>query len=121
MGYYKKLLVVEDEQAARDRLIRKLSHYGFEVVAVSNGHEAWERLDKGERFDAIISDQQMPGMTGLELLTRVRRDTRTREVPFILVSAMMNPSGLIETVETFTRSCFMPKPIDCDRLIDVIC
>ena len=83
----KKILLVEDYEVLREFVAEVLVLEGsYTVVAVCNGQEAWEILDRGEKFDLILSDKDMPKMNGLELLQRVREDSRTTYTPFLLVS-----------------------------------
>jgi putative nucleotidyltransferase with HDIG domain len=67
-----RLLVVDDEPRVRALLSRKLSEAGYECVACADGAEALARLDQ-ERFDAVLADLRMPGVSGMELLLEVRK------------------------------------------------
>jgi len=118
MAEKKRVLVVEDMESLRNWIVRRLSGCGFSVESAVNGREAWERLENGGRFDVIISDKNMPEMTGLELLTQVRGDIRTRGIPFILMSG--NPQRVEEVVGTFIHTHFLPKPVDFGDLLYII-
>ncbi|MGC1485610.1 MAG: HD domain-containing phosphohydrolase [Candidatus Acidiferrum sp.] len=67
-----RVLAVDDERAASKLIAIMLPSPAFYCTTAANGEEALVALQR-ERFDAVISDLQMPGMTGLELLTQVRR------------------------------------------------
>ena len=67
-----RVLAVDDELAASKLIALMLSSPAFHCTTASSGEEALVAL-QGERFDAVISDLQMPGISGLELLTQVRR------------------------------------------------
>jgi putative nucleotidyltransferase with HDIG domain len=67
-----RVLAVDDELAASKLIALMLSSPAFRCTTASSGEEALVAL-QGERFDAVISDLQMPGISGLELLTQVRR------------------------------------------------
>src|SRR5215467_10326117 len=69
------ILAVDDEPAASKLLSLILTPPAFHCTTASSGREALEAL-KRERFDAVISDLQMPGFTGMELLAEVRRNFR---------------------------------------------
>jgi CheY-like chemotaxis protein len=67
-----RVLVVEDSLGARILLSRVLSRAGYDVVEAADASEAL-RLLQEHRFDVMVSDVQMPGMSGLELVRRVRQ------------------------------------------------
>jgi two-component system response regulator AtoC len=78
-----KLLVVDDEQLLRGLYARSLSRAGYEVSVAKDGLEALE-LVLQSRFDLVISDLHMPGLTGLQLLKAVR--AHDPQLPVALVS-----------------------------------
>jgi CheY-like chemotaxis protein len=82
----KKILVADDEAHIRQVVSMKLSNAGFEVVTAVDGEEALE-LCLAETPDLVITDYQMPYLTGLELCERLRRDDRTRDVPVLMLTA----------------------------------
>jgi two-component system cell cycle response regulator CpdR len=73
MGF--RILVVDDEPMVRALIARALSDEGHEVVAVANGQAALDAARGAEaRFDLIITNNYMPGLSGAELIARVRQD-----------------------------------------------
>ncbi|MEA2033359.1 MAG: response regulator [Euryarchaeota archaeon] len=79
-----RVLHVDDEPADLEItrvFLKREGKYDFEIVSVLSAEEALKRL-KEERFDVIVSDYKMPGMSGLELLEELR--CNGNEVPFIL-------------------------------------
>ncbi len=60
---------------------------GFEVTTLASGEEALARIEKGARFDLVVSDIEMPGISGFELAERLRADARTAHVPLIALSS----------------------------------
>jgi len=82
-----RILIAEDQAAARERLGSQLCSSGFAVVAAADGVEALERFE-AERVDLVVSDHRMPRLDGLGLLKAVRR---IRDVPFILYSSGAGP------------------------------
>lgn len=82
-----KFLVVDDYKTMRRILVTYLDEMGFgEAEAAEDGAVALERLREGG-IDFVISDWNMPKMTGVELLQAVRGDARLKHLPFILVTA----------------------------------
>jgi CheY-like chemotaxis protein len=82
----KKVLVVDDEIHIIHVVAIKLRNNGFEVITASNGAEALE-LACAEEPDIIVTDFQMPVMTGLELVERIRQNEATKDTPVILLTA----------------------------------
>jgi CheY-like chemotaxis protein len=70
-----RILVVDDEPMVRALIARALSDEGYEVVTVTNGRAALEAAREAEvGFDLIVTNNYMPGLTGAELIARVRQD-----------------------------------------------
>jgi two-component system alkaline phosphatase synthesis response regulator PhoP len=82
----RKVLVVDDEIHIVHVVAIKLRNNGFEVITAANGAEAFE-LACSEKPDIIVTDFQMPVMTGLELVEKIRQDEATKEIPVILLTA----------------------------------
>jgi len=82
----KKILVVDDEVHIVQVVAIKLRNNGFEVVTAENGAEALELAGR-EKPDLIVTDFQMPVMTGLELTENLRKQPETAEIPVILLTA----------------------------------
>jgi signal transduction histidine kinase/ActR/RegA family two-component response regulator len=71
---HERLLLVEDNDELRDSVRSALEHLGYQVFVASNGPQAIERFEQlGGRIDLVISDVVMPGMSGREMLDRLRR------------------------------------------------
>ncbi len=66
-----RVLIVDDQLPIARTLARMLGRY-VETVAVGSGSDALEMLERGERFDLVLSDVMMPGMTGTQLFERAR-------------------------------------------------
>ena len=108
-----KLLLIDDDIAVCEAVRDTLVHRGFEVTSVSSGAEALEVLGRDE-LDAVISDLNMPGMTGLELCRRIH--TSWPNLPVVLMTAF----GSIETAVTAIRAGaydFISKPIQTPELL----
>lgn len=65
-------LIVDDEESIRYALKRDLEQMGFDPLAVSNGQEALQAVDRQGRFNLVLLDVRMPGMNGLDALRRLR-------------------------------------------------
>ena len=82
----RKALVVDDEIHIVQVVAIKLRNNGFDVITASNGAEALE-IAKEEKPNIIITDYQMPIMTGLELVEGLRADGLTADIPVIMLTA----------------------------------
>jgi len=103
------VLVVDDFSTMR-RIVRKiLKDLQFqEVIEAENGAEAFQLLQTN-KVDLIVSDWNMPTMTGLELLKRVRADERLKGLPFLLVTAESQKENIIEAIQAKVSN-YVVKP-----------
>ncbi|MBX3729081.1 MAG: sigma-54-dependent Fis family transcriptional regulator [Candidatus Sumerlaeia bacterium] len=95
-----RILVVEDDPAFANRLARNLGLDGFEADVAEGPEVALRRL-AGERFDGVVCDIRMPGMSGLELLERVRRGGETGidpELPFLMLTSVNSVETAVEAM-----------------------
>ena len=90
-----RVLVVDDEAGIREFLAEALGDDDHEVTAASSGEAAWERLER-ESFEVVITDLKMPGISGLELLKRVRE--RQPEVEVVVLTAHGNVDSAVEAM-----------------------
>jgi EAL domain-containing protein (putative c-di-GMP-specific phosphodiesterase class I)/FixJ family two-component response regulator len=105
-------LVVDDDDGVRRDFARILQHCGFRVVQATNGAEAVERL-KGASFEIILSDLEMPGSTGIDLLKAVRH--YDLDIPVILITGKPDLSSAMQAVE-YGAFRYLTKPIELEEL-----
>lgn len=108
-----QILLVEDDQGARQSLRLALKTHGFEVDAVENGLAALRRL-ADTSYHWMISDVRMPGIDGIELARRAK--VVQPGVRIILISAYVSAAQLLP----FGVASFLEKPIDLDRLLTLL-
>jgi EAL domain-containing protein (putative c-di-GMP-specific phosphodiesterase class I) len=106
-----RVLVIDDEPLMRKLLGRLLTSAGYEVVVTEGGAEAIELLWQNT-FDVVISDVNMPGVDGIEVLRFVRQ--RDPDLPVILVTACASTDTAIGAVQHHATA-YMTKPIDTKR------
>jgi CheY-like chemotaxis protein len=111
----KKVLVVDDEIHIVHVVAIKLRNNGYEVVSAENGAEAFE-LACQENPDIIVTDFQMPVMTGLELVEKLRQCEQTRNIPVILLTAR-NFAISQEQQEQLQISDCLSKPFSPKELL----
>lgn len=81
----RRVLLIEDKPEIRNRISRKLQRYGYETTGAGDGAEGLEKiLGRDRDYDCVVSDINMPGMDGRELLTRLRR--LRNDLPLISIS-----------------------------------
>jgi len=82
----KKVLIVDDEIHIVHVVAIKLRNNGYEVISADNGAEAFDLALK-EKPDIIVTDFQMPAMTGMELVEKLRQHGETKDIPVIVLTA----------------------------------
>ncbi len=112
-----KVLIVDDFATMRRILKNILKQLGFRnLVEADDGTTAWEVLEN-QTIDLIISDWNMPKMTGLELLKKVRADSRYAKTPFLMVTAEAQKQNVIEAVQAGVSN-YVVKPFTAEAISD---
>ena len=104
------ILVVDDEDMNLDLCSRRLRRSGFTVETAVNGIQALEMVEK-THFDLVLLDQMMPGMSGSEVLTALRKRHSFGGLPIIMVTAVAEPSQIAASLD-MGASDYITKPID---------
>lgn len=111
-----KILVIDDEKPIRDALQNILTAEHYEVDIVENGKKGLEML-KDNGYDVVLCDIKMPGMDGLEVMTKANEISS--ETPFILISGHGTIEIAVEAVKKGAYD-FISKPPDLNRLLITI-
>ena len=112
-----KVLIVDDFATMRRILKNILKQLGFKnLVEADDGTSAWEMLE-GQKIDLIISDWNMPKMTGLELLKKVRANDTYKRTPFLMVTAEAQKQNVIEAVQAGVSN-YVVKPFTAEAISD---
>jgi two-component system chemotaxis sensor kinase CheA len=88
------LLLVDDSAFFRNMLAPVLKAAGYEVTAVSSAQEALAKLKTGQKFDALVTDIDMPEMDGFALAEAVRGEPQLGEIPIIALSSYSSPESI---------------------------
>lgn len=104
----KKILVCDDEPHVVHVVATKLRNAGFEVITAADGEEALQAT-KDHEPDLLITDYQMPYLSGLELCKALSNDPKTRAIPVILLTAR-GFSMQQEDLEGTSIRTILPKP-----------
>jgi len=108
-----KILLVDDDKSGREVALFNLLKVGYETVSAESGSEALSLFSGGD-FDIVITDVRMPGLSGIELLRRIRK--MAPDLPVIVITAF----GDMETAMEAMRegACyFIVKPFERDHLL----
>ncbi|MDR3641353.1 MAG: chemotaxis response regulator CheY [Humidesulfovibrio sp.] len=110
-----RILVVDDFSTMRKIIKNILRQLGFNnVVESDDGTTAWETLNR-DNIDFIISDWNMPQMTGIELLRKVRSSEEYSTTPFLMVTAEAQQENIIEAVQAKVSN-YIVKPFTPETL-----
>lgn len=114
-----KILVVDDFATMRKVIRNLLKQVGYEnIVEAEDGVIALKIL-KSQKIDLVVSDWNMPNMTGLELLKAVRSDEDLKSTPFLMVTAEALQDNVIAAVKAGVSN-YIVKPFTAETLNDKI-
>ena len=110
-----RVLVVDDFSTMRRIVKNILRQLGFtNMVEADDGTTAWEILNK-DKIEFIVSDWNMPQMTGIELLRKVRASEEFADIPFLMVTAEAQQENIIEAVQAKVSN-YIVKPFTPETL-----
>ena len=104
------ILVVDDNEANRAMLGRRLEREGHRVQLAAGGREALERL-REQRVDLVLLDVMMPDMDGYEVLQQLKADAALRDIPVLMISALDEIESVVRCIELGAED-YLPKPFD---------
>jgi len=105
-----KILIVDDEPFNVDYLEQELEELDYETVSAFNGQEALDRV-RSDSPDLILLDIMMPVMDGFELLTCLKADSCTRDIPVIVISASSDLKSVVKGIQLGAED-YLPKPFE---------
>ncbi len=114
-----KILVVDDMVTMRRIVKNILKQLGFgNVDEAENGQEALQKL-KADTFGFVVSDWNMPVMTGIDMLRAIRADEKLKAIPVLMVTAEAQQSNLIEAVQAGVSN-YIVKPFTAETMQEKI-
>ncbi len=105
-----KILLVDDNASNRDLLSRRLVREGYQVTVAADGATALA-LAANASFDLVLLDLMMPGMSGFEVLCRLKADAATQHVPVIMISALDELDSTVRCIEAGAED-YLHKPFN---------
>jgi len=113
-----RLLAVDDSPVLLRQLVKCLRAGGHDVVTAKNGQEALEQLRR-HAPDVVVTDLNMPLMTGLDFIAAARSEPAGQGVPIFLLTSETAPD-LQARARAVRATAWIPKPLDGDRLLALI-
>ncbi len=108
-----KILVAEDEEITRKHLINTLQKAGYATVGTENGRDALSKIES-DHYDLLIADIKMPGMTGMELLEKIKE--KQSEVEVIIITGFGSIGSVVEAMKKGAYD-YVTKPFNLDELL----
>ena len=105
-----RLLIVDDIADNRELLARYFGRYGYSIVEAEDGERALALAADGG-IDLVLLDVMLPGMSGLEVLKRLRSADATAELPVIMVSALSDSRDIVQGLGLGAND-YIAKPVD---------
>mgnify|MGYP001247764265 CR=1 FL=1 len=115
----KKILVVDDSSTIRAIIKKQLKDMGFTNVILADDGAAGFKIANESDIDLIISDWNMPKMTGLEFLKAVRADEKLKETAFMLLTSVDDKDSISEALKAGVNQ-YIIKPFTANQLQDKI-
>ncbi|HRP02233.1 MAG TPA: hybrid sensor histidine kinase/response regulator [Candidatus Kapabacteria bacterium] len=116
----KKILVVEDSLTVREVERKLLENRGYHVTVAVDGIDGWNVLHRGDSFDLIISDIDMPRMNGIELVKKIRNEEQFKEIPIMIVSYKDREEDKIKGLEAGANYYLAKSSFHDDTLIEAV-
>jgi CheY-like chemotaxis protein len=116
----RRILIVDDDIRNVFALTHVLGRVGISVKYAENGREGLEVLDRTPDVSLVLMDIMMPEMDGYEMIAAIRRTPRFADLPIIALTAKAMPGDREKAIESGANE-YVPKPVDVDRLLSVIC
>lgn len=110
-----RVLVVDDMMTMRKLVIKSLREIGFtDFIEAADGRLGWEQLSgSNPPVGLIVSDWNMPNATGIDLLKRVRAESKYKHLPFVLITAESEKTQVAEAVQAGVTN-YIVKPFTTD-------
>lgn len=108
-----KILVVEDSLVLRDIESLQLRKAGFQTVACETGEACLQILSQDKTIDAVLLDIELPGISGLEVLTTIRQTSSILQLPVIMATGKTDTETTVQALRLGAND-YVTKPVDFD-------
>ena len=113
-----QILFIDDDTDSLAMYVRAVSLANHQADIASSVKEGWD-LIKEKSYDLVFVDLNIPGVSGFELLQRIKKDRKTKNIPVIVISAMPEDNMVGDVLEAGAQ-LFLEKPVALDKLYSVI-
>lgn len=110
-----RVLIADDDPAIRTLIDTVLKKGPYEITMCDDAESALVAVNCNERFDLIICDFMLPGISGIDLIERLRSDARTKHVPILMISGHTN-YAMDGRAKTAGANLFLNKPFTISQL-----
>jgi CheY-like chemotaxis protein len=119
MALNAKILAVDDEEFNLDIIRRHLLRAGFEAILAGDGFAALQKLEEHPDIGAIVLDRMMPGMDGMEFLSRIKNNAKYRDIPVIMQTAAAGSEQVLQGIQAGVYY-YLTKPYDDVLLVAIL-
>jgi two-component system, chemotaxis family, sensor kinase CheA len=116
----RRVLICEDSFTTRELERSIFEAAGYEVETANDGAQGLRLLREGIRVDAVITDVQMPNMTGFELTRAIKRDSLLQEIPVVIVTSLERDEEKAEGIEAGADAYITKSVFNQDTLLDTV-
>ncbi|CAM5745806.1 putative Hybrid signal transduction histidine kinase J [Streptomyces afghaniensis 772] [Streptomyces afghaniensis] len=116
----RRVLIVNDDIRNVFALTHVLGRVGMTVLYAENGREGIETLERTADVELVLMDIMMPEMDGYETISAIRRTPRWADLPIVALTAKAMPGDREKSIAGGAND-YVPKPVDIDRLLTVVC
>ena len=113
-----QILFIDDDTDSLAMYVRAVTLANHQADIASSVKEGWD-LIKEKPYDLVFVDLNIPGVSGFELLQMIKKDSKTKKIPVIVISAMPEDSLVGDVLEAGAQ-LFLEKPVALDELYSVI-
>ena len=114
-----RILIVDDDRLMRMVLQVQIEELGHHVITATNGALAWDYLQQNNAVDIIVIDREMPHMSGMEVVHRIKKDPKLKNIPIIMLTGSDKTKQIREGIDAGVYY-YLTKPIEHDILASVI-
>ena len=115
-----RILVVDDEVLNLEIIAEFLEDDDYELIFAQDGYQAWNILENNQdNIDLVLLDRMMPGLDGLQVLTKMKEHSALKHIPVILQTALTDTQDVIEGMQA-NAFHYLTKPFDVNLLRSVI-
>ena len=115
----KRVLIAEDSITVREVERQLLLHRGYDVAVAVDGMDAWNQV-RGGRFDLLVSDVDMPRMSGLQLVQMVRTDEKLKDMPVVIVSYKEREEDRLRGLEVGANAYLTKSSFHDNRFVEAV-